>query len=85
MGFEALAEQAEAGFGSGIEGCDPRESIQFWQDRLNDLKIFMERWSSIVNLDQLDFLANPGPFQVEAEKRESKNVEKKPFVRRNAS
>ncbi|OFV68789.1 MAG: hypothetical protein SCAL_000465 [Candidatus Syntrophoarchaeum caldarius] len=45
----------------------------------------MEQWSSTVDLDQLDFLANPEPLREEAEKRESKNVEKKEkmFVRRN--
>jgi len=85
MGFEALAEQAEAGFGSGIEGCDGHGSFQFRQDCLNDLKKFMERWSSIVNLDQLDFLANPESLRAEVKKRENKKVEKKPFVRRNAS
>ena len=85
MGFEVLAEQAEAGFGSGLEGRDVSKSIQFWQDRLKDLKRFMEQWSSTVDLDQLDFLANPEPLREEAEKRESKNVEKKEkmFVRRN--
>ncbi|OFV68788.1 MAG: hypothetical protein SCAL_000464 [Candidatus Syntrophoarchaeum caldarius] len=36
MGFEVLAEQAEAGFGSGLEGRDVSKSIQFWQDRLKD-------------------------------------------------
>ena len=51
-----------------------KKSVQFWQDRLKDLKRFMEQWSSTVNIDQLDFLANPGPLQEEAEKRESKNV-----------
>lgn len=74
MGFEVLGEQAEAGFGSILEGRDAKKSVQFWQDRLKDLKRFMEQWSSTVNIDQLDFLANPGPLQEEAEKRESKNV-----------
>jgi AbiV family abortive infection protein len=87
MGFEVLAEQAEAGFGASLEGSDVSRSHQFWQDRLKDLERFMEQWSSTVNLDRLDFLANLELLRNEAEKCESKNVKKKEkaFVRRNVT
>lgn len=77
MGFEVLAEQAESGLGSDREGCDVSKSIQFWQDRIGDVKKFMERWSNTVNLDCIDFLADPGPLRKEGEKRESKKAKKR--------
>ena len=42
MGFEVLAEQAEAGFGLSIEIPGTDKGFQFWQDRLADLEGFME-------------------------------------------
>lgn len=70
MGFEVLAEQAESGFGSAREGRNVKKSHKFLEDRLNDLKKFMEQFSSTVDLDKLDFLANPEKLQKEAENRE---------------
>lgn len=72
MGFEVLAEQAEAGLGSILEDQKVTSSIQFWQDRLQELEGFIERYSSTVDLDKLDFLANPKPLLEEADKREAK-------------
>ena len=72
MGYEVLAEQAEAGLGSFLEDQYATSSIQFWQDRLQDLKGFMESYSNTVDLDKLDFLANPGPLLEEIKKREAK-------------
>ena len=72
MGFEILAEQAEAGLGSVLEGPNVVTSIQFWQDRIKELEGFMERWSSTVNLDKLDFLAHPEPLRKEADRREAR-------------
>ena len=72
MGFEVLAEQAESGLGSGLEGPNVVTSIRFWQDRIKELEGFMERWSSTVNLGQLDFLADPEPLREEADRREAR-------------
>ena len=86
MGFEALAEQAESGLGFDFEGRDGTSSFQFWQDRLRDLERFMKRWSTTVDVDRLDFLANPEPLRREAEKREGKQAKKKrDFVQRNVT
>jgi len=86
MGFEVLAEQAESGLGFDFEGRDGTRSFQFWQDRLGDLERFMKRWSTTVDVDRLDFLANPEPLRREAEKREGKGAKKKRnFVRRNVT
>ena len=86
MGFEVLAERAESGFCSTPLDHDMSKGIKFWQDRLRDLKIFMERWSSTVNLNQLDFLANPDPLRQEAEKREvKKTTKKRKFIQRSGT
>lgn len=77
MGFEVLNENVEAGFGSSLEGVDVNKSNRFRQNRVKDLKRFMEQWSGTVDIDQLDFLANPKPLREEAEKYEGKNVDKK--------
>jgi hypothetical protein len=74
MGFEILAEQAEAGLGSVGESPNVVKSIQFWQDRLRELESFIKRWSSTVNLDKLDFLANPDPLREDADNRASRTA-----------
>ena len=76
MGFEVLAEQAEAGLDSILEDQKVASSIQFWQDRLKELEGFMQQYSHTVDLDKLDFLANPEPLQEEAKKREAKASKK---------
>jgi AbiV family abortive infection protein len=71
MGYEILAEQAEAGLGSVLEGPKVVTSVQFWQDRIKEQEGFMKRWSNTVNLDELAFLANPEPLRKEADRREA--------------
>lgn len=70
MGFEILAEQAEAGFESGF-GSD--EAIDFWNDRLRDLRAYMDAAHPHVDLSTLDFLCNPAPLEKAAERRETKS------------
>ena len=70
--ISALVEQAASTYGSSVDTRDNDVSIQFQQDRIADLKRFMERWSSTVDIDQLDFLASPDPLQEEAASREAK-------------
>jgi len=72
MGFEILAEQAEMGYGFSVENDNTPKGIEFWKARLNDLEKFMERWSDTINLDRLDFLANPEPLRKEATKKVKK-------------
>lgn len=74
MGFEILAEQAEAGIESGF-GSD--EAIDFWNERLRDLRAFMDSDHPQVDLSTLDFLRNPAPLEKKAaERRETKSKRK---------
>lgn len=77
MGFEILAEQAEAGLGSIGESPNVVKSTQFWQDRRRELESFIVRWSSTVNLDKLDFLANPDSLREDADNGESRTARRK--------
>ena len=72
MAFEVLAEQAEAGFGIPYIETSSRDAHQFLDDRLRDLEQFMERWSATVDIDKLDFLANPEVLRQEAEAIEAR-------------
>ena len=65
-----LIKQAVKNYSSIIDTEKIGESMQFTQDRLNDLRDFIECWSGTVNIDELEFLANPEPLRVEAIKRE---------------
>jgi len=38
-------------------------SNQFWEERLDDLKNFMERWGDTIDIDKLDFLKDPEPLR----------------------
>ena len=72
MGFEVLVAQTDSGLGSSLEGVNESKSLQFREDRINDLKKFMERLASTVNIDKLDFLSNPEPLRKETRKRKIK-------------
>ena len=72
MAFEILAEQSEAGFGIPFIETSSKHAHQFREDCLRDLRQFMERWSNSVDIDKLDFLANPEVLQVEAEQIEAR-------------
>lgn len=71
MGFEVLAEHAEAGFGSALEAGSADEAVQFWKTRLRELMAFMASEQADVDLSSLDFLNNPEPLRLIAEQREN--------------
>ena len=48
--------------------------MQFRQDRLNDLDNFMKQWANTLDIDELEFLANPEPLREEAKRREEVQV-----------
>lgn len=72
MAFEVLSEQAEAGVGIPFIETPSKEAHQFLNDRLRDLTQFMERWSTTVDVDKVDFLANPEALRQEADAIEAR-------------
>ncbi|MGI0015782.1 MAG: AbiV family abortive infection protein [Nitrososphaera sp.] len=74
MGFEILIEQAAFGLGFNLE--NKGQTLQFQEDRLQRLKGIMEKWGNLVNLDGMDFLANPEYFRKLAEERERAELAK---------
>jgi AbiV family abortive infection protein len=71
MAYEILAEQVEAGLGSLSEGQDIRVSSAQREECLAELEAFMKEWADRVDVDSLDFLANPEPYRLLAERREA--------------
>jgi len=65
MGYEVVVEQAPAALDVPSPGW-----IEFQDGMIDQLREFMSRWGASSNIDDLDFLANPEPWQREAERRE---------------
>jgi len=65
MAHEVVAQQAMAAFD------DLDASLPVEQTVLSQLEQFMSEWGSSVDVDALDFLADPEPLRQEAERREA--------------
>lgn len=59
MAYEVVAENAEAGFGSFLDGQDVERSHQFWQSVLEELTEFMQDHSDQFDASELDFFTDP--------------------------
>jgi AbiV family abortive infection protein len=68
--FRELLEEAIQNYPLVGDNNPINKSMQFWEDRLNDLSSFMKRWANTVDIDKLEFLANPEPLREEAKRCE---------------
>lgn len=62
MAFEALAENAESGYGTIDPFKSHKSATKFWQNKLNELSIFMHE-NKKLDIDQIDFLLNPSKYR----------------------
>lgn len=68
--IQELLEKAIQNYPSVGETDAISKSMHFYHDRLSDLGNFMKRWANILDIDKLEFLANPEPLREEARRRE---------------
>lgn len=59
MAGEVVAEEAERGFGSWIEGRDPSRSIEFWNQTKEEVDDFVDEYGSDFEPSELEFFTDP--------------------------